>query len=325
MTTADRAAPRQAVPSRNIRRQVPKAVIRELKERRDLPGLLFLAAHLAALAGGGWLIHLALGTWWIVPATVFQGILIVCLFAPFHEASHHSAFRSDWLNNATLWLTGLLLLNHPTRFMYAHVNHHAYTQDLTLDPQNLARAEKLKSWLLYATGFDILAFYLRMQVLFLSPRTVPAGTSVYLPREKVMRTVWECRAFWLVYLAVAAAAVSLQSWAPVIYWLLPRFACEWFQSTIRLSEHVGCGYRGDIENRTRTVLTLPPVRWLCWNMSYHLEHHAFPNVPFHRLPALHRHLRGGHVHVGRGHLRTAAGQLTTAVRGKAAAPPETAA
>jgi fatty acid desaturase len=30
-----------------------------------------------------------------------------------------------------------------------------------------------------------------------------------------------------------------------------------------------------------------------WNMSYHTAHHAFPGVPFHALPALHRELVAG--------------------------------
>ena len=29
------------------------------------------------------------------------------------------------------------------------------------------------------------------------------------------------------------------------------------------------------------------IRWLMWNMPYHAEHHAFPAIPFHALPALH--------------------------------------
>ena len=33
------------------------------------------------------------------------------------------------------------------------------------------------------------------------------------------------------------------------------------------------------------------VRVLFWNMPYHAEHHAFPDVPFHHLPAVSRALR----------------------------------
>ena len=39
---------------------------------------------------------------------------------------------------------------------------------------------------------------------------------------------------------------------------------------------------------TRTVLTIPLIRWLNWNNAYHAEHHAIPTVPFHALGDLHR-------------------------------------
>ena len=41
-----------------------------------------------------------------------------------------------------------------------------------------------------------------------------------------------------------------------------------------------------LEN-SRTTTTNAIVRWLAWNMPYHAEHHAYPTVPFYRLPALH--------------------------------------
>jgi len=28
-----------------------------------------------------------------------------------------------------------------------------------------------------------------------------------------------------------------------------------------------------------------------WNMPYHAEHHAYPGVPFHRLPELHETIK----------------------------------
>jgi fatty acid desaturase len=31
----------------------------------------------------------------------------------------------------------------------------------------------------------------------------------------------------------------------------------------------------------------PLFRFLYWNMNYHVEHHMFPMVPYHRLPELH--------------------------------------
>ena len=42
---------------------------------------------------------------------------------------------------------------------------------------------------------------------------------------------------------------------------------------------------------SRTTLTNPVLRFFAWNMPYHAEHHAYPALPFHALPALHRRVR----------------------------------
>jgi fatty acid desaturase len=35
----------------------------------------------------------------------------------------------------------------------------------------------------------------------------------------------------------------------------------------------------------------PFSRFVYWNMNYHVEHHMFPMVPFHALPALHAEIK----------------------------------
>ena len=42
---------------------------------------------------------------------------------------------------------------------------------------------------------------------------------------------------------------------------------------------------------TRTTITNPAIRALAWNMPYHTEHHVYPAVPFHALPAAHQLIR----------------------------------
>jgi fatty acid desaturase len=38
---------------------------------------------------------------------------------------------------------------------------------------------------------------------------------------------------------------------------------------------------------TRSMACTLPMRLLYWNMNYHVEHHLYPGVPFHSLPAVH--------------------------------------
>ena len=50
-----------------------------------------------------------------------------------------------------------------------------------------------------------------------------------------------------------------------------------------------CPESTDMLANSRTTLTTAALRFVTWNMSYHAEHHALPAVPFHQLPAFHRH------------------------------------
>jgi fatty acid desaturase len=56
---------------------------------------------------------------------------------------------------------------------------------------------------------------------------------------------------------------------------------------VLLAEHGGCSFEQDGLKNTRTTLTLAPLRWLMWNMSYHVEHHLYPSIPFHALARAH--------------------------------------
>jgi len=57
-----------------------------------------------------------------------------------------------------------------------------------------------------------------------------------------------------------------------------------------------------LEN-TRTTFTTRFMRVLAWNMPYHAEHHAYPIVPFHKLPAFHAIAQGHLKQTERGYIR----------------------
>ena len=57
-----------------------------------------------------------------------------------------------------------------------------------------------------------------------------------------------------------------------------------------------------LEN-TRTTFTTRLMRFLAWNMPYHAEHHAYPIVPFHKLPAFHAIAQAHLKETERGYIR----------------------
>ena len=88
------------------------------------------------------------------------------------------------------------------------------------------------------------------------------------------------------YATVAGVAIWLGSFAPLVYWLLPRMMGEPLQRAWRIAEHKGCDEGTDVRTNTRSTKAGPLMRALCWNMPYHSEHHVLPQAPFFALPAL---------------------------------------
>ena len=281
--------------------------------RRNGPGLLFLFLHATAILTTGTLVWVSLETLWVVPAVFVHGIMIVHLFAPFHECCHRTAFRCRWLNESVYWCCGLILGLMPLAFRFQHADHHTYTQDRERDPQMIAMGEHVFGYLFYASALPYFAAILKSLVLYALGRFSPAERR-YLPSHMLGTVRLQAWIFWGGYLSLALVSIWLESWFAVIYWLLPRLVAEPVERIIRLSEHTACSHSPDMLENSRTILTWPPVRWLSWNMPFHTAHHAVPLVPFHALPKLNSMLAGQLREVRRGYVAAVAFQLSRARR-----------
>lgn len=273
-----------------VRTLIGKDQLKALNRRSNGPGLAFFLGHLVVMVATGILLWLSLGTTWVVATTVLHGIVIVHWFSPFHECAHGTAFRTPWLNTVVGFFAGAMIALVPRHFLHEHTQHHSYTQDAERDPQRIPMGERLGGYLLYATGLPYFRGLLRS--LFLLPLGhLSAQEQGFIPATERARVRHEAQLMWLVYLLAAAVSGWAQSWAVVVFWLIPRVVGEPAMRLIRMSEHVGCPAVPDLLRNTRTVLTVPWLRWLAWNNSYHAEHHNSPQTPFHALPRLHALLR----------------------------------
>lgn len=101
----------------------------------------------------------------------------------------------------------------------------------------------------------------------------------------------EARIFRAGYVLVAAGAWAVDPLAPVLFWIAPALLGQPFLRLYLLAEHTGCPLMDDMLGNTRATLTNRLVRGLAWNMPYHVEHHLFPGIPFHALPAVNAEVR----------------------------------
>lgn len=294
-----------------IRNLVGRAQVRSLSARRDAPGLVFLAAHAGLLAlGAAWIMAWRGSAWALLPMFV-QGVVLVHLFAPFHETSHGSAFATRWINGVVEWACGLALGLPPTHFRLEHAEHHAHTQLAGRDPEMISTAETIGGYLLYASAWPY--FRSLFSVLLRLPfGRFNAEERGFLSPERQADATRETRLMLAIYGLIAALSIATGSMAAIEFWLVPRILGEPVMRLIRMSEHVGRPQEADWLANTRTVLTWAPLRWLAWNMAFHAEHHAVPSVPFHALPRLHAILAQHLADVRRGYVAT---QLHLIARG----------
>ena len=99
------------------------------------------------------------------------------------------------------------------------------------------------------------------------------------------RVVAEAR--WMAVLYGLAGASLF--WTPLLLWVwvVPVLLGQPALRLYLLAEHGDCPEVVNMFENTRTTFTTTGMRWLAWNMPYHVEHHVWPTVPFHRLPEVH--------------------------------------
>ncbi|MDJ0629238.1 MAG: fatty acid desaturase [Rhodobacter sp.] len=268
---------------------LPASTRAMLTKRGNAPGLVHLAIHSTAIAVTGTPIAMQAPFWPLL--LPLHGILLTFLFALEHEATHKTAFASERLNDWIGQAAGVVLLLPFTWFRYFHLAHHRYTNDPDRDPELLAGA-KPDSWPAYLLHISGLPYWAGMARQF-GALVMGRGMADYIPPQARPRVVAEAR--WM----AAAYAVLLSSLvvSPLLIWLwiVPVLLGQPFLRLFLLAEHGRCPHVADMFENTRTTFTTGVIRRLSWNMPYHIEHHAFPSVPFHKLPDLHalaaEHLR----------------------------------
>ena len=119
-----------------------------------------------------------------------------------------------------------------------------------------------------------------------------AEERTFIPESEHHRVFGEARAWVAAYLIVIALAVYLGTFLPLMYVGLPSLYGRWLAHYFAFTQHAGLAENVlDHRLNSRTVCMNPVLRFLYWNMNYHIEHHMFPMVPYHALPELHDELR----------------------------------
>ena len=292
--------------------------LRALSQKSDRPGLIRIAIHLGMLCVTGAAVLSVRDTFWVLPAMVVHGIVLAYLFCPLHEATHGTAFRTRWLNDRVGDLCGFLTVYPRLMYRSFHFAHHRYTQDPERDPElGLRKPTRISEYLVWISGW----YYWtgKFGTLFRWAFTGKAEAHFVHKRDEA-GLVREARLVLGGYAMIAVIGILTDPVIPLVLWAIPAILGQPFLRGYLITEHTGCAGGPNMLENVRTVMAGPVVRWLAWNMPYHTEHHTFPSIPFHALPAAHQEIRDHLVHVAPSHAAFNARLLRGFLRSGAAAP-----
>jgi fatty acid desaturase len=284
-------------------RPLSPATLRALSTRSDLRGAVRMASHYGAVAiFGALIVSIAsvYGPAWALPLIVMQGFFVAFLFMAVHETAHKTAFRSRVLNLAMGNLSAFTIALPYEYYCLFHWDHHRYTQDPERDPELIVGPEPASDAQL-AIAYSGLTQVAGRVRLMLGHALTGKVFVPWIPESRRDDIVKEARLYATGYALLFAVSLALQTAILLWVWIVPLLVGQLMLRPYLYAEHTGCERtRGAFDN-TRTTYTGRFVKWFAWNMPYHVEHHAYPSVPFHALPRLNRLVAERIVFGGRGY------------------------
>ncbi|MGI9645513.1 MAG: fatty acid desaturase [Ilumatobacteraceae bacterium] len=265
----------------------------ELHERTNARGIAEAALWLVLLIGLGVAAVLAVGAWFAVPLFLAYGALYGgAADARWHEFGHGTATRSEAVNTSVYYVASFLLWRGPTLWRWSHFRHHSDTIVVGRDPEiQIPRPPTIRRFVFNYTGVINGPKALARLVRHAFGR-IDEDARDFIPPGELRKVVWESRIFVAILAGVVAVSIATASIVPLLLIGLPTIYGTWLMVFFGHTQHLGL-QEDVLDHRanSRTFYTNPVFRFLYLNMNYHVEHHMFPTVPYHKLPALHAELR----------------------------------
>ncbi len=268
---------------------VPRATMRKLLERRDGPAIRDTVLWFALLGGAGFATYALWGSWWAIPVYLLYAVLYGSTSdSRWHESSHGTAFKTDWMNNTLYEIASFMVMRESTIWRWSHTRHHSDTIIVGRDPEiAVPRPPDVAALIMGFFGVGAYPKYFKHIILHSFGR-MDEDEKTYVPESEFPKIYFRARICVLIYAAVVALAVSTRSILPLMFIGLPNLFGSWLMVIYGLTQHAGLAENVlDHRLNCRTVHMNPLNRYLYWNMNYHVEHHMFPLVPYHALPQLH--------------------------------------
>lgn len=273
---------------------IPRKELKALMRRENLRPLGNYLLWLALLIGSGILAYVSLGysLWWSVPAFLVYGTIYSSCDPRSHDLGHGATFASRWLNEVFCRLCLFMTLKEPVDWRWRHARHHTDTIHVGYDPEIVVTrpADLVR---IFADFFFLFSAKGELKGIFTHALgRVTGDPQYYVPKSEWPRMIWSARLYAAAILLVVGSCIYFGTIVPLLFIWGPRFYANWMNFFAFLTQHAGLAEDShDHRLNTRTFRMNPAFEFLYANLNFHIEHHIYPLIPYHALPALHRRIK----------------------------------
>lgn len=287
---------------------VSKENLKAISSRSNVKGLVHTLGFLSLLAASGLLANwsiLNLNLIFSIILLLIHGIFYSFILNGFHELSHNTVFKSKKMSGFFYRLFSFLSWNNHVFFSESHREHHFYTLHRDRDkevslPINLSAKDFFLRGFINPLGLIETVYGTLLLSLGIVKGKMYSGLgfssaewkATLFPEENIIargKLFRWARITLVGHILIVSISLAYGLWQIPLLITFAPFYGSGFLYFLNPTQHKGMEDNvSDFRLNSRTILLNPILRFLYWNMNYHIEHHMYAAVPFYNLGKLHK-------------------------------------
>lgn len=274
--------------------------LKEFSKKSDLKGIQHVSLFFGLLFLTGYCAYLTWGSWWSLFWFLVYGNVYNFANAMWHETGHKTAFKTKSLNEIFYYISSYMAFFEPLRWRYTHFIHHGNTYstenpyDYEIEFDNNLKKTPTRMLINIIPFADI--FFLKQHISYeIIKHALGIETKVMresIPENAKSKCIFISRLYICIWLFIIIFSFLINSWLPIIYFILPIFYGKTLHKIVAFTQHAGMAR--DVKDHrlsSRDMRLNPILSFLYWKMEYHCVHHIFPTIPSYNLDKVHDHLK----------------------------------